>query len=88
MLAYPLEEAEGLLESKLDAAQSSRSNCEEDLDFLREQITVRRSQHVEFHHCPVKLTRNLDHGSSDRTSVQLGRRRAEKRKGWWQGRHG
>lgn len=40
MLAYPLAEAEGLLESKLDAAKSSRSNCEEDLDFLREQITV------------------------------------------------
>lgn len=40
MLAYPLPEAENLLESKLSAAQSSRSNCEEDLDFLREQITV------------------------------------------------
>ena len=40
MLAYPLGEAEELLESKLSAAQLSRSNCEEDLDFLREQITV------------------------------------------------
>lgn len=40
MLSYPLGEAEELLESKLSAAQLSRSNCEEDLDFLREQITV------------------------------------------------
>ena len=40
MLAYPLPEAEELLESKLSAAQSSLATCEEDLDFLREQITV------------------------------------------------
>ncbi|KAL2117435.1 hypothetical protein VTJ04DRAFT_7095 [Mycothermus thermophilus] len=40
MLAYPIEEAEALLESKLKAAQQSLSNCEEDLDFLREQITT------------------------------------------------
>lgn len=42
MLAYPIEEAEELLEGKLKAAQTSLSNCEEDLDFLREQVTVRR----------------------------------------------
>lgn len=41
MLAYPLKEAETLLESKLEAAKASLANCEEDLDFLREQITVR-----------------------------------------------
>jgi len=40
MLAYPIPEAEALLNSKLEAAQSSLDNCEEDLDFLREQITV------------------------------------------------
>lgn len=40
MLAYPLPEAETLLESKIEAARLSRTNCEEDLDFLREQITV------------------------------------------------
>lgn len=43
MLSYPLNEAEDLLVSKLKAAQSSLANCEEDLDFLREQITVSRS---------------------------------------------
>lgn len=40
MLSYPINEAEELLSSKLSSAQISLSNCEEDLDFLREQITV------------------------------------------------
>ena len=40
MLAYPIHEAEDLLDSKLQAAQANMSNCQEDLDFLREQITV------------------------------------------------
>lgn len=41
MLSYPIDEAQQLLEQKLRAAQTSRRNCEEDLEFLREQITVR-----------------------------------------------
>lgn len=40
MLSYPVDEAEELLESKLSAAKQNLANCEEDLDFLREQITV------------------------------------------------
>ena len=40
MLSYPVDEAETLLGSKLSTAKTSLSNCEEDLDFLREQITV------------------------------------------------
>lgn len=40
MLAYPIDEAETLLESKLAAAKQSYANCEEDLEFLREQITT------------------------------------------------
>lgn len=40
MLAYPVAEAEDLLHEKLTAAQSTLSNCEEDQEFLREQITV------------------------------------------------
>jgi hypothetical protein len=43
MLAYSIPEAESLLESKLIAAQQSLDNCEEDLDFLREQITVSKN---------------------------------------------
>lgn len=41
MLSYPIQEAEDLLESRLSTAKQSLANCEEDLDFLREQITVR-----------------------------------------------
>jgi hypothetical protein len=47
MLSYPIDEAEELLSSKLSTAKQNTANCEEDLDFLREQITVgtlRRSQ--------------------------------------------
>jgi hypothetical protein len=40
MLAYPIPEAVELLTSKLSTAKASLVTCEEDLDFLREQITV------------------------------------------------
>ncbi|PVI07734.1 Prefoldin, subunit 3 [Periconia macrospinosa] len=40
MLAYPIAEAEELLTSKLDTAQKSLVTCEEDMEFLREQITT------------------------------------------------
>ena len=40
MLSYPIDEAETLLTSKLATAKQSYENCEEDLDFLREQITA------------------------------------------------
>ncbi|TAQ89849.1 hypothetical protein B7494_g1808 [Chlorociboria aeruginascens] len=40
MLSYPIDEAKELLSSKLAAAKQSLANCEEDLDFLREQITT------------------------------------------------
>jgi prefoldin subunit 5 len=48
MLSYPIPEAEELLSSKLSTAKHSLSTCEEDLDFLREQITVCFS-------CPVSI---------------------------------
>ncbi|KAJ5628830.1 Prefoldin subunit 3 [Penicillium lividum] len=40
MLSYPLDEAESMLQEKLSAAESSLANCDEDLEFLREQITT------------------------------------------------
>ncbi|KAI5801414.1 prefoldin subunit 3 [Peziza echinospora] len=40
MLSYPIDEAEELLVGKLSAAKGSLDNCEEDLDFLRQQITT------------------------------------------------
>jgi len=40
MLAYPIPEAEELLSGKLKTAKESLGTCEEDLEFLREQITT------------------------------------------------
>ncbi|KAK4131084.1 Prefoldin, subunit 3 [Trichocladium antarcticum] len=40
MLSYPIDEAEELLDTKSKAAKLSLSNCEEDMDFLRAQITT------------------------------------------------
>ncbi|PLB45753.1 putative prefoldin subunit 3 [Aspergillus steynii IBT 23096] len=40
MLSYPIAEAETMLQDKLSAAEKSLSFCEEDLEFLREQITT------------------------------------------------
>jgi Prefoldin subunit len=40
MLEYPLDEAVELLTNKLDAAERNLKGIVEDLEFLREQITV------------------------------------------------
>lgn len=40
MLEYPIVEATDLLTSKLKSAQESLKLCEEDLEFLRENITT------------------------------------------------
>lgn len=40
MLSYPIGEAEEMLREKMEAAEKSLGNCEEDLEFLREQVTV------------------------------------------------
>ena len=48
MLAYPLDEAESMLQSKLEAATNTLAACEEDLDYLRGQITVRDLECIAF----------------------------------------
>ncbi|KAH6721294.1 Prefoldin subunit-domain-containing protein [Leptodontidium sp. MPI-SDFR-AT-0119] len=40
MLSYPIDEAEELLTGKLAGAKLNLANCEEDQEFLREQITT------------------------------------------------
>ncbi|KAA8647218.1 hypothetical protein EYZ11_008659 [Aspergillus tanneri] len=40
MLSYPIAEADTMLQDKLSAAETSLSHCDEDLEFLREQITT------------------------------------------------
>lgn len=78
MLAYPISEAETLLNSKLYVAQSSLANCEEDLDFLREQITVSEVYDGGGARMRQILIDNTDDGSRHCTSVQLGCWTAEK----------
>jgi phage shock protein A len=40
MVAYPIDEAKQLLTDKLSGQQTSMKTCQEDLEFLREQITT------------------------------------------------
>ncbi|TVY57464.1 putative prefoldin subunit [Lachnellula suecica] len=40
MLSYPIDEADELLTTRLATAKQNLTNCDEDLDFLREQITT------------------------------------------------
>jgi len=40
MLSYPISDAEALLREKLEAARAALGGCEEDVEFLREQVTV------------------------------------------------
>jgi hypothetical protein len=40
MVAYPIDEAQSLLAQKLSSQENSMKTCQEDLEFLREQITT------------------------------------------------
>ena len=77
MLAYPIDEAENMLQSKLTGAEQSLENVEEDLDFLREQITVRETS-VMLKNMRLTIP---DTGSCCCASVQLGRYNEEKGEG-------
>lgn len=86
MLSYPIDEAESLLSSKLQAAKLSLSNCEEDLDFLREQITVLPSYLQELR--GISLTAATDRpwrlqwlGYTTGTSYRSGKKRRKKKRG-------
>jgi len=57
MLAYPIEEAKTLLEGKLKAALESLKNSEEDLDFLRQQITTLEVNTARLYNYEVTLKR-------------------------------
>lgn len=57
MLAYPVDEAKELLEGKLAAALESLANCEEDMDFLRQQITTLEVNTARLYNYEVTLKR-------------------------------
>lgn len=57
MLEYPLEEAITLLTGKLSGAEKSLVAAKEDLDFLREQITIMEVNTARVHNWDVKRRR-------------------------------
>ncbi|KAI5790004.1 prefoldin subunit 3 [Pyronema domesticum] len=57
MLAYPIEEAKELLETKLKSAMSTLKNCNEDRDFLRQQITTLEVNTARLYNYDVTLKR-------------------------------
>jgi len=57
MLSYKIPAAIELLQSKLDAAQTSLNNTIEDLEFLREQITVMEVNTARVYNHDVKRRR-------------------------------
>ncbi|KAI0706719.1 Prefoldin subunit 3 [Cerioporus squamosus] len=59
MLAYKLPAAVSLLRSKLEAAQKSLASVIEDLEFLREQITVMEVNTARVYNWDVKRRREL-----------------------------
>ncbi|KAI0334195.1 Prefoldin subunit 3 [Cubamyces sp. BRFM 1775] len=59
MLSYKLPAAISLLRSKLDSAQSSLATVIEDLEFLREQITVMEVNTARVYNWDVKRRREL-----------------------------
>ena len=59
MVAYPLDEAEELLQGKQDKAKESMTACDEDLEFLRVQITTLEVAIARVHNWDVGEKRKL-----------------------------
>ena len=57
MLSYKIPAAIDLLKSKLDAAESSLTSTIEDLEFLREQLTVMEVNTARVYNWDVKRRR-------------------------------
>ena len=77
MLSYPVPEACDLLETKLSGAKQKMADCEEDLDFLREQITVSRNQLVLLDFTDVDY-QTLEVATARVYNWDVGQRRKEK----------
>ena len=59
MLSYTLQYAVDLLTSKLSTAQTSLDNTVEDLEFLREQLTIMEVNTARVYNWDVKRRRDL-----------------------------
>ena len=59
MLSYKIPEAIALLKSKLDSAENNLANVIEDLEFLREQITIMEVNTARVYNWDVKRRREI-----------------------------
>lgn len=59
MLSYKIPEATELLKSKLETAEASLNNTIEDLEFLREQLTIMEVNTARVYNWDVKRRREL-----------------------------
>jgi len=59
MLSYTLQQAHELLTKKLESAERSLSNVTEDLEFLREQVTIMEVNTARVYNWDVKRRREL-----------------------------
>ena len=59
MLSYKIPAAITLLKSKLNVAQTSLDNTTEDLEFLREQLTIMEVNTARVYNWDVKRRREL-----------------------------
>jgi hypothetical protein len=57
MLSYKIPEAIALLKSKLETAQTTLKNTVEDLEFLREQLTIMEVNTARVYNWDVKRRR-------------------------------
>lgn len=65
MLAYSYDDAIKMLSDKLRASQKSLDNAVDDLDYLREQITVSEVNIARCHNYLVKIKRSLPAETAD-----------------------
>jgi len=65
MLEYPVDEAEALLSDKLATAQQSLRTCEEDSEFLREQITTLEVAFARVYNWDVAMRRKEREGKDE-----------------------
>lgn len=68
MLSYKLPAAITLLTSKLDVAQSSLNNTTEDLEFIREQLTIMEVNTARVYNWDVKRRREKREKEATRLS--------------------
>ena len=59
MLSYKIPEAISLLKAKLESAEGNLTNVVEDLEFLREQITVMEVNTARVYNWDVKRRREI-----------------------------